>query len=345
MDETNRAIVEMLDTIPKFDTYSQYSTSLEKVFKDYSFKHLLKNLREPKKPEIYSFFNVEEKVQDTSNIFKQNKINPKKDDFKNSLLNDTDDTFTKQNNEKEKENFFIQKIIKPPVTAIKKRYNPQLDPFRYNPNYKSIFKNTPCVRITQPFRETNKDMIRKPIESPFLTEIGSKTMTTTNSPYINKIKKIDINSSKTSENLSHKKKLKKIKTEENEDKNNHSIRFDKYVERKENISEVNPNVSYIEPFDYKKARNNSIDFNKMRSREDKFFYNLNNFKGPSIGYYDPNYTCLDRNLRNISLGKIKKEKNRKFLLKKLWGSYHVQVDYQLIDNKKLRSTITNENKI
>ena len=205
MDETSRTIVEMLDTIPKFDTYSQYSTSLEKVFKDYSFKHLLKNLREPKKPEIYSFFNVEEKVQDTSNVFKQNKINPKKDDFKNSLLNDTDDTFTKQNNEKE--NFFTQKIItKPLETSIKKRYNPQLDPFRYNPNYKSIFKNTPCVRITQPFRETNKDMIRKPIESPFLTEIGSKTMTTTNSPHINRIKKIEINTSKTSENLNYIKK-------------------------------------------------------------------------------------------------------------------------------------------
>ena len=344
MDGANRAIVEMLDTIPKFDTYSQYSTSLEKVFKDYSFKHLLKNLREPKKPEIYSFFNVEEKVQDTSNIFKKNKINPKKDEFKNSLLNDTDDTFIKPNNERE--NFFSQKIIsKPPVTSIKKKFNPQLDPFRYNPNYQSIFKNTPSVRIAPPLKETNKEMIRKPIESPFLTEIGSKTMTTNNSPYINRIKKIDINSLKTSQNLSHKKKLKKVKTEESDDKNNHSIRFDKYVERKDNISEVNPNVSYIEPFDYKKARNNSIDFNKMRSREDKFFYNLNNFKGPSIGCYDPNYTCLDRNLRNISLGKIKKEKNRKFLLKKLWGSYQVQVDYQLIDNKKLRSTNTTENNI
>jgi len=342
MDETSRTIVEMLDTIPKFDTYSQYSSSLEKVFKDYSFKHLLKNLREPKKPEIYSFFNVEEKVKDTSNIFKQNKINPKKDEFKNSLLNDTDDTLTKQNNEKE--NCFTQKIItKPPVTSIKKRYNPQLDPFRYNPNYKSIFKNTPCVRIARPLKETDKDMVRKPIESPFLTEIGSKTMTTTNSPYISRIKKLDINSSKTSENLNYKKKLKKIKTEESDNKNNHSIRFDKYVERKENISEVNPNVSYIEPFDYKKIRNNSIDFNKMRSREDKFFYNMNNFKGPSIGYYEPNYTCLDKNLRNISLGKIKKEKNRKFLLKKLWGSYHVQADYQLIDNKKLRNTLTTEN--
>ena len=344
MDETNRAIVEMLDTIPKFDTYSQYSTSLEKVFKDYSFKHLLKNLREPKKPEIYSYFNVDEKVQDTSNIFKQNKFNPKKDEFKNSLLNDKDDTSTKQNNEKE--NFFTQKIItKPPDTSHKKRYNPQLDPFRYNPNYKSIFKNTPCVRISRPLKETNKDMIRKPIESPFLTEIGSKTMTTSNSPYINRIKKIEINTSKTSENLNYIKKKKKNRIEENGDKNNHSIRFDKYVERKENISEVNPNVSYIEPFDYNKARNNSIDFNKMRSREDKFFYNLNNFKGPSIGYYEPNYTCLDRNLRNISLGKIKKEKNRKFLLKKLWGSYKVPMEYQLIDNNKLRNTISTENNL
>lgn len=344
MDETSRTIVEMLDTIPKFDTFSQYSSSLEKVFKDYSFKSLLKNLREPKKPEIYSFFNVEEKIHDTSNIFKNSKINPKKDEFKNSLLNDANNALTKQINAKE--NLFTQKTIsKPVVTSIKKRYNPQLDPFRYNPNYKSIFKNTPSVRIARPLKETNKDMIRKPIESPFLTEIGSKTMTATNSPYSNRIKKFDISTSKTSDNLNYIKKNKKIKTDENDDKNNHSIRFDKYVERKENISEVNPNVSYIEPLDYKKIRNNSINFNKMRSREDKYFYNLNNFKGPSIGYYEPNYTYLDKNLRNISLGKINREKNRKFLLKKLWGSYHVQTEYQLIDNSKLRNTISNDKNI
>ena len=136
-------------------------------------------------------------------------------------------------------------------------------------------------------------------------------------------------------------KVKKINlnSEEN-DRNNHSIRFDKYVDRKIIKSEVNPNVSYIEPFDYQKAKNNSIDFSKMHSRyDDMLFLNLNNIKGPSIGYYNPNYNYFDNKMRNISLGnETRKEKDKKYLLKKLWGSYKVKVDYDLVDNNVLNKT-------
>lgn len=77
----------------------------------------------------------------------------------------------------------------------------------------------------------------------------------------------------------------------------------------------------------------------MHSRDDEMFYNLNNIKGPSIGYYNPNYDYFNTKMRNISLGDgPKKEKDKKFLLKKLWASYKVRVDYQLIDNTKLDKT-------
>ena len=73
--------------------------------------------------------------------------------------------------------------------------------------------------------------------------------------------------------------------------------------------------------------------------DDMLFWNLNNIKGPSIGYYNPNYNYFDNKMRNISLGnETIKEKDKKYLLKKLWGSYKVKVDYDLVDNNILNKT-------
>ena len=82
----------------------------------------------------------------------------------------------------------------------------------------------------------------------------------------------------------------------------------------------------------------------MHSRyDDGMFLNLNNIKGPSIGYYNPNYNYLNGKIRDFSMGnETRKEKDKKYLLKKLWGSYKVQVDYQLIDNNKLNKTGLND---
>ena len=40
---------------------------------------------------------------------------------------------------------------------------------------------------------------------------------------------------------------------------------------------------------------------------------------------------------------IKIKKNKKYLLKKLWGNYEVRMDYQLIDNGKLKKDIEEDN--
>ena len=340
MDNNNRRIIQMLDTIPKFEIYSQYSSSLEKVFQDNSFKHLLKNLREQKKPKIYSYFNVEAKKPDTNNIFQAYGINNKKEESKANLFTEDEENEPKTN---ERDNT-KKETWKIPIIKTKRKYNPELDPFRYNPNYNSIFKNTPCVRIKRPFNETIpvnkykiKNNIKKQIESPFLTEIGDKAMFSSLSNRNKKTKNFELKNIEDIKKINNKLKL---KTEENEDRNNHSLRFDKYVDRRIVRQDVNPNVSYIEPYDYQKVKNNSIDFSKMHSRYDSLFLNSNNLKGPTIGYYNPNYEYLDKKMRNISLGnETKKERSKKFMLKKLWGSYGVRVDYQLVDNDKLKSTI------
>ena len=196
----------------------------------------------------------------------------------------------------------------------------------------------------RPFNETTpmnkykmKDNIKKQIESPFLTEIGDKAMFSNLGNRNKKSKNFELKNIEDIKKINNKLKL---KTEENEDRNNHSLRFDKYVDRKIIRHDVNPNVSYIEPYDYQKVKNHSIDFSKMHSRYDSLFLNTNNLKGPTIGYYNPNYEYLDKKMRNISLGnETKKERSKKFLLRKLWGSYGVRVDYQLVDNDKLKSTI------
>ena len=343
MDSYNRKIIKILDTIPKFETYSQYSTSLEKVFQDNSFKNLLKHLREQRKPKIYSYFNVEEKKAETKNIFQTYGIENKTEESTYNLLNDDKDYNKDNKTHNEKEDISIKKENwKIPIINPKRRYNPQLDPFRYSPNYNSIYKNTPSVRIAKPFNETipikNKRYISKNVnlisiknkdigQSPFLTEIETN-------------KNYDINSfeHKLLNNIKKHKKL-NIKSEEN-DRSNHSIRFDKYVDRKILKTEINPNVSYLNQYDYQKARNNSIDFSKMHGRDDDMFGKDDNKKGPSIGYYNPNYDYLNGNMRNISLGnETRKEKDKKYLLKKIWCSYRVRVDYQLVDNKKLSKTI------
>ena len=345
MDVTNRRIIKMLDTIPKFETYSQYSSSLEKVFQDNSFKNLLKNLREQKKPKIYSYFDVEAKKQDTNSIFQSYGFENKKEESNTNLFNEEDNEL--KNNEKDN-NLIKKDLWKSPNWKTKKiKYNPELDPFRYNPNYNSIFKNTPCVRITKPFNETSpiykyRNNLNKQIESPFLTEIGDKAMASISSLSDIKKKPKDFHL----QNIEDLKKINnklKLKNEENEDKSNHSLRFDKYVDRKIVKTEVNPNVSYIEPFDYHKTKNKSIDFSKMQSRYDTYFLNTNNLKGPTIGYYNPNYEYLEKNTRNIYLGnESRKGKSKKYMLRKLWGGYGVRVDYQLIDNSKLRTNISDD---
>ena len=59
-----------------------------------------------------------------------------------------------------------------------------------------------------------------------------------------------------------------------------------------------------------------------------------------MGYYNLNYEYFDDKIRNINLGYEHFDKNnKKFRLKKLWGSYDFRVEYQLIDNSKLNNDI------
>ena len=317
MINSNRRIIKLFESVPKFDTYSQYSNSLEKVFHENSFKRLIKNLKEERKPKIYSYFNVDkQKIESNKhNYFRHRKRN-KKDNSKNNLLYDEEDI----NKNKEKE-------IKNQLNTVESYGNLNRkirfkSDFLYNPNYNSIMKRIPCVKIIKPSNINDKS------PNTFLTEIGDIAISSNN--ILNKNKKLD-------------NRKKKLSLDLKEDKGNHSIRFDKLQGRKEIKSEKNPNVSYIEPFDYQKIKNNSKDFKKMLSRYNNKIINNKN-EGPTIGSYDPHYEYFEDRIRNISLGNEHTNKrDKKFLLKKLWGSYNVRMEYLLVDNNKLNNDYIKNN--
>ena len=82
----------------------------------------------------------------------------------------------------------------------------------------------------------------------------------------------------------------------------------------------------------------------MLSRINDKIKNTEKNLGPTVGYYNPNYEYFEGGIRNISLGNEHTNKrDKKFLLKKLWGSYNVRMDYLLIDNKKLNNDVLKKN--
>ena len=110
-----------------------------------------------------------------------------------------------------------------------------------------------------------------------------------------KIEKIEDNKEKTdAENTSKINHFRK-KKEYSYNKNNHSMRFSKYMPRKNNIYSTNKVVSYIQPYDYvSAAKNKTIDFNKMLTRSEKVLINVSSLQVPSFCSYTPKYDLLEK---------------------------------------------------
>ena len=122
------------------------------------------------------------------------------------------------------------------------------------------------------------------------------------------------------------------------------MRFSKYMPRKNNIYSTNKVVSYIQPYDYiSAAKNKTIDFSKMLTRSQKVLINVSSLQVPSFCSYTPKYDLLEQKPMSIIFNEnanIKAGKhNKKYLLQKLWTSYDVKQEYQLVDNKKLNDNV------
>lgn len=370
---SEKKTIRMFESIPKFETYSHYNSTLEKLFKNNSLKNLITTLKRQK--HINEITLIDEIAKKDTNqpidVYAEEDANLKKIhnydeyDIFDEMYDHRMHLGSKNENKKQKE------FWKTSSTDLKsKQLKPVLDPFKYNPNYTSIYKNVPSVRIIDPkksFANYNiKNRGRNKIGSyekenkPFVTDtnifknkninILSPKFGKTQSPLNKKeAKTLDISiNSNNSPNKKDTKLPKLIKLSKNKiidsincENNNHAIRFSKYIPRKYIIPYHNENVSYINPFNYIKPKDKtrSIDFDKMLRRNEKNFIHVSCLKNPSFGQYNPRYNFVERNYEARMFNPIDKDykNDKKYLMRKLWSSYKVITQYQLVDNDKINN--------
>ena len=370
-------MVKMFESIPNFDTYSHYNSKLEKVFKSGSLKNFIETLKRQKNIKELSSLDQDSKIDSNEPIDIYVDDNSELKKIQNY---EEHDIFDEINDEKEQNINKKNEKIKKELWRInagdikKKKLSPTLDPFKYNPNYNSIYKNIPSFKIIDPKRVLSKmgsksknnkklkikDKYENNDEKRLINETNininknnnlSQNMEISKTPSKNKKVLNTINNINNTEKKSNKYSLKlpiieklskdKIKDSINSDNKNHALRFSKYTPRKYFIYNNNKIVSYLNPINYIKPKNKtkSIDFDKMLHRNEKNLINLSCLKNPSFGQYNPKYSLIDSNEKVRLFNPDEKEfiKNKKYLIRKLWGSYKVNTEYQLVDIDKINN--------
>lgn len=370
---SEKKTIRMLESIPKFETYSHYNSTLEKLFKNNSLKNLIVTLKRQKPiNEITLIDEIAKKdtnepidvyAEEDSNLKKIN--NYDEYDIFDEMYDHRMHIGNKNGDKKPKE------LWKTSSTDLKnKRHKPVLDPFKYNPNYTSIYKNIPSVKIIDPKKSfakfniknkgRNKENSYDKDKKPFVTDtnifknknnniLTPKLGKTQSSIKKKEAKTLDVSNNSNNSQKSKDTKLPKLTklskiriidsiTCENE---NHAIRFSKYIPRKFIIPYHNEKVSYLNPFNYIKPKNQtkSIDFDKMLQRNEKNFIHVYSLKNPSFGQYNPKYNLMERNHKARMFNPEDKDfkNDKKYLMKKLWSSYKVITQYQLVDNDKINN--------
>jgi len=341
-------MMKIIESIPHNETYSKYNSTLEKIFKSQSLRHYInvyKNRRTMS-------FDKNEANDFNTNVFGDELLYKKlKEDEENNIFDDTNGENEKGEPklEETKEDFW-KKIVEMKKNKIE--YN--LDPFKYHPNYNSIYKNIPSVKITEPtktkLKEKSKDknnykkMEKKKMNKLLITEINHTfNEEKKQSKDINNKSFVNINLTDT--NIKKEIKLPKLSGNPKNknmtlitNRNNHAIRFSKYLPRKFIIPDHNKNISYINPFNYIKPKNKtkSIDFNKMLHRNDKTLIYTSSLKTPSFCQYNPKYDWVDKDKCSIYFNPLQKneKKHKKYLIKKICTSYNVNTEYEILNDLK-----------
>jgi len=353
-------VIPLLDSIPKIPSYSNYGVNLEKIFKMSSLKNLIRSLKF-KKDYFKQLINESSKIKngcEEYDVFeRQNKI-------KKDIIEEQKDIFTLPLSKSESKmkikksnirNYFFRKKF------INNGFDTNSIAYKYNPNFNSIYKNIPSVKIFKPIFDNNKNNIYE-IEIKNNLSINNKNknniiLNAISSYKKNKTKKENINFRNNSHNLSsnsnntnNSKSIKNIEsnkrfvteipiinTKKSKNKKNcsnnnlpNSPPNQKSDEKNSTISENNYKGN-ITPFHYK---NRAIDFTKMRSR--KAFITKSPFQIPDFGCYEPKYNLIEKRQYDIFFDKKAK---KKIILQKILTSYDVEADYQTIDNNKLNNDI------
>ena len=364
----DKKLIKNFETISKFDNLSRYSRVLDREFREKTLKEFIISLKNYKTKEKENF------------IEEFHKKYPYQHEEKEIVLNN--DTFfeniikSKTRNENE-----LKSVNNNHLTlsnSVKKAHEiDSPEPWRYNPNYDSIYKNIPSFKMFYNNKaeknhlkhKINKILKSKIFENNKLND-NANNKSNDNSKD-NKIKpetkninlfktNIKINDSKnkytnkkniffslpqiTFKNINNSKeekdKHKKFNTLEA--KNNKKIslsEFNKYKYNGKSVEDdyqTNYKISNIHHYNNNIINNNFVNFRKMSSRNYKFLINSYSLDIPSSDKYNPKYSYIENNVKNIKFTPFGLNKNnKKFLLKKMMNSYNVPTEYQFIDNEKL----------
>ena len=220
----NKKVISQLDSIDKFNTYSKFNFSYDKVFGSKTLKSFLKALAHPTFYQRRNFLDELSKkfpYQDnqfyrTQEIFSMTKSSNEEDKeyMKINTTNKNDDEKLKKNNYYSiKSSLAAQKILK-----LRKEWIP--DFLLYNPKYKSIDKNIPSVIMSSHAYKNNsinKSTKLKKIKKNKNIEIeeitNNKNNKTERSPKI--LIKKDISNITNNDNNSKKKNKQKNKDNKN----------------------------------------------------------------------------------------------------------------------------------
>lgn len=208
--------------------------------------------------------------------------------------------------------------------------NTMPDSLKYNPNFNAIYKKTPAVKISHP-QETSfseaKDRAKMKEEEKIekikshlsQKDIRGMTLSTPRLTTLNNINTMNVDNCKsiTTEN-SPKSKIKGI------------LYFKNYSPRK--VTELKNNnendvLCYTKPDLPTLKYNHSYDFNKMTKRKEVKVKDC----VPPIGSYVPKYNIIHKN-ETLAVPydtKPNKFDKKRFLIKKLWGSYDLSSEYQI----------------
>ena len=174
-----KEMIQSLDSISRFNTYSKYSLALNKMFKNNSLKDFIKSLKNPIHIDSFQFINdFDKKTKRTEDDLDIN-LFPKGYLVKGKELDLLHDEYIpeEENKDKDKEmnrnSFYKNKGFNSMTnfnTIIKRKEG--LDPFKYNPNYNSIYKNSPSFKMVPHTTISLKKIENK--SSTFLTDIKGK---------------------------------------------------------------------------------------------------------------------------------------------------------------------------
>lgn len=300
--------VKFFSDISSYHSYSKMSKNLNKIYKNKCFDSFFQNLKRPKATSFADDY--------YANIMKLEPSSNKKQEiiFSTELVEGMlkREEIQLKHSSRRKKDDHIRKIN--PTLSNKNHKKEILNQSRqdlytlgkYNPNYEAIYVNKPSIEFSKHTGRNIQSNLR--IKQSF--------------PSAQNKENVDKNIS-----VLH-------------NKNNHSLRFSKYSWRKAQYkkSEEKDDRSYI---NCKTENTNAnaiksikgIDFGKMKC-VNHIFPNLNDQSEncPTIGMYNPKYSSISKNIPTIVF-RIEREKlrNKKYQLRKLWNSYVVTNDYQIVN--------------